>query len=357
MRNGGKLFEKLDDIDMEDFLSYAGVTFKMTTGSSGRQINIKECPACGTSKWKVYMNAASGLGNCFSGSCPKGTFNKFSFLQELYGDTKSMSFEVDQYCRDIGWRPKKEEATVRYSGDFELPPTEEMVEGSEGYEYVVRRGISPELIDYFGWRYCRDGVFTPTGDDGYTQWFGKRIIIPVYDIGGELVSFQGRDVTGKAKQKYLFPRGLKSTGSFLYNADQSVGSKKIVIGEGVMDVAAIKTAMDMHSIRGIGAVASFGKSLSMGASDTDQLYSLIRLKEKGLETVLFMWDGESKALSDALKTAIKLKGYEFNVAVCVLPDGKDPNEAPPDVVVGLLNTKPQSVMEMMKMLAKLRVAA
>ena len=58
-----ELEEALDRIDMEAWLDAEGIDYKITRGSRGTQINVKECPCCGNSNWKVYLNADNGLGN------------------------------------------------------------------------------------------------------------------------------------------------------------------------------------------------------------------------------------------------------------------------------------------------------
>ena len=91
------------------------------------------------------------------------------------------------------------------------------------------------------------GHFKAEKEDGdvWYQDFSSRVIIPVYDLRGNLVTFQGRDITGKSDRKYLFPVGLPSTGRFLFNGHVAFnGCREILIGEGAFDVMAQQKAID-----------------------------------------------------------------------------------------------------------------
>ena len=67
--DNNELREALDLLDMGDFFEHEGIEFREKTGSSGEQYNLHYCPACGDSKWRVWMNQETGLGNCFHGDC------------------------------------------------------------------------------------------------------------------------------------------------------------------------------------------------------------------------------------------------------------------------------------------------
>ncbi len=74
MRSKEEFREMMESVDMEEWLSHEGVEYRNTRGTKGEQLNVRTCPSCGKDEWKVYLNAETGLGNCFSGSCPKGSF-------------------------------------------------------------------------------------------------------------------------------------------------------------------------------------------------------------------------------------------------------------------------------------------
>lgn len=318
--------EMLDMVDVEDFLTVHGIEFRSGMGSSGPQLNLRRCPVCEGEKWKVYLNAETGLGNCFSGSC-EAKFNKWSYIKALCGRTAYQ--ELKDYCKDLGWRPKPKSLQPAVTSDVVLPNYVEIQPGTPEHEYLYRRGFDDHDIDHFQWKYCRYGSIPgPEGE----QFFTGRIIIPVFDLYGSLVTFQGRDITGQAKNKYKFPKGLKGTGKYLYNGWEAADCEEVIIGEGVFDVAAIRRAIQSLAPE-VGTVGSFGKSLSKNRNQDDQYHSLIEMQKRNLRRVIFMWDGERSALISAYETALVLRHYDFRVAVAELPKDKDPNEVSPQEVV------------------------
>jgi DNA primase len=156
------------------------------------------------------------------------------------------------------------------------------------------------------------------------------VIIPVYDLDGDLKTFQGRDVTGKSDRKYLFPKALPGTGRYLLNGQNVIATDHVAMGEGIFDVAAMKIAFDEASdLRSIVPVGSFGKHLSYGdMKGDDQLGRFTALKARGLKFVTIMWDGEEAALIAALSAAKLLTGVGLTARIALLPAGKDPNEIP-----------------------------
>lgn len=329
----GDLQEKLDMIVMEDYLEDKGLRYRKTTGSSGEQLNVETCPACGGSKWKVYLNAETGLGNCFHGDC-EVRFNKFSFIRHLHGDSKKAAFkDIDDYCKGLGWKPAIKPIEVllkKAPTEVVLPKNEPIVEGSPAHEYLFRRGFDDQIIKHFEWTYCEKGSWAT---ETSFRDFSKRVIIPIYDVMGRLVTFQGRSIIGE-EPKYLFPSGLPSTAAYIYNANQQYQVEHIALGEGVMDAAAMKMAFDLDpALRRVGCCATFGKHLSHGdVEGNDQLGVLILLKKYGLKRVTFMWDGEEQAMSDAIDAALIVKGVGLEAYVAELPWGCDPNETKPEIV-------------------------
>lgn len=339
MTRGGSAFDLLRTLDIEDFLAVEGMDYRQGQGSRGAQFNVKECPACGNENWKVYLNAESGYGNCFV--CNE-TFNKWTFIKAyLQSENNAV---VGKYIEDavkkLGYRPKpKREPVVQGKASEPLMPASLPLPTGNGSnaQYLEDRGVSSAYAAYFGLRLCRTGYHEYIGPDGDTlrQPFGNRILIPVYDLTGKFVTFQGRDITGKAERKYLFPSTLPGTSRFLLNGQNAMKAKAkhVLVGEGVFDVFAQKIAIDRHrEMSGVVPVGTFGKHLSFGDGDT-QLNAFARLKNQaGLETVTIMWDGEADALKSALDAAKHLKKLGLKVRIALLPKGKDPAEVESTVV-------------------------
>ncbi len=57
-----ELQELSEELDFEQWLDSEGVTYRRGSVSSrGRELNIKECPHCGSAGWKLYFNVTTGL--------------------------------------------------------------------------------------------------------------------------------------------------------------------------------------------------------------------------------------------------------------------------------------------------------
>ena len=334
-RTHDDLGEILERVDIEAWLDREGVPYKISHGSNGTQLNVRDCPVCGSSSWKVYLNAETGAGNCFAGEHPPDlNYSKFSFVREWLGvSNRDVVLHLKEVAREFGWRPPRRTIVETTNSEgLRVPDSIPLPNGDSYLRYLIGRGITPETAEYFQLRYSRNGVFWyrdgSTGDVRY-QDYSKRVIIPVFDIHGDLVSFQGRDVTGSAKRKYLFPPGYASTGAHLYNAHNVKGMEHIVATEGAFDVWAAKQALDEDvDLRGVGVVGTFGKKLSSGGGQ-DQLSVLLALKKHGLKSVTFMWDGELKALNAAADAARIVSSVGLEGRVAVLPQGADPNEVEP----------------------------
>lgn len=336
-RDNTELKEIIDALDMGAYLDREGIEYRETFGSRGLQLNVKCCPKCGGDNWKVFLNAESGLGNCFSGSC-ESKYNKYSFIAAHTALAAGAVVDhMRQVVAEMGWRPPRTSkvAVEMERAELKLPKSFAIPIRGRNLAYLENRRITVELAEYFHLRFCHKGWFKykQEGVEKF-QKYDNRVLIPVFDLDGEIVSFQGRDITGEAEKKYLFPPGFASTGSVIYNGHNVHKCNHIVMGEGAFDVFSLKAALDREpGLRDIVPVGSFGKNLSFGSSDS-QVGKLLTLKqERGLETVTFMWDGEPLAIKAAVKAALMLNEHGFKTRVAILPDGKDPNECTPDEVI------------------------
>lgn len=332
--------EALDNLDMEFVLDSEGVDYRTAWGRSGRQLNVKSCPFCGNNKYKVYINADTGLGNCFAGSCHQSTFNKWQYLKELYDlSPTDLNGKINVMAIQQGWRPKASEEKFD-PGPLDLPPCTPVIDLPAMPRYLQGRGIDARIAAHFDLRYADGGsVFKVVNPDG--QWmkqdYSNRIIIPIYNLQGDLVSFQGRDATGESEKRYLFPPMYSSTGSQLYNIQNwRDNMQAVVITEGPFDAIGVHRALLKYSAHNILATASFGMSFSESKMQDDQINRLLELKARGLKTVYFMWDNEPAALKAALEACKKVLRYGMIAMLAVLPKSKDPGDAPPEEIMQAL---------------------
>jgi DNA primase len=330
-------------VTAEELLDHIGVDYRRTSGSRGRQFQIRECPTCGRSDWKVYLGEDSGYGNCFHGSC-ETKYNLWTFAAAHLGnpESKEVGALFEEIAKAGGWKPKARPQRVivpAFEGDLELPRNYHLPDrnGSVGI-YLAGRGITPDLARAFDLRHGI-GSYNYVDEDGQAKSisFAGRIIFPIYDANGKLVTFQGRDTTGTSDRKYLFPARLPSTARFIYNAHRAKaeGWAHGVMGEGTMDVIGIQRAIDEdRNMRGIGAIGSFGKSLTLDIDPNmpTQLQALLELKAAGMKIITIMWDGEWVALKSAVKAAGKLQLHGFLVRIALMPKDKDPADVESRVV-------------------------
>lgn len=337
MADDNELPELLEQVDMESYLDREGIEYRRTHGTRGDQLNVQTCPACGGSKWKVYLNADSGLGNCFHGDCEKGTFNKYSFIAAHLGLTgRQVVDHIKQFAKESGWMPKRKATVAVSKGDTELmlPSSSAIPHAGRNLKYLENRGIDGDVARYFHLRYCWEGHFRfPDSEGGWAfQDYSRRVIIPIFDLDGDLISFQGRDITGEKDKKYLFPPGFAATGAHLYNGQNVHTTERVLMGEGAFDVIAQKIALDGDpALRDVVPVGSFGKHLSVGHADS-QLQKFMELQKRGVREVTIMWDGEYQAFLDAIEAGLELLRLGLRVRIATLPHEKDPNEVAPDAV-------------------------
>lgn len=337
----------LNDFDVEQLVAYEGYEYKLCAGQSGLQVNVKTCPNCGREDFKVYLNAETGLGNCFGCDVK---YNKFSFIKLSRGLTKNG--DVFRYLQGINsyvtYKPKRQIIEHKLNKDWVLPLNTRIELDQDLPDYLKDRNIDAKICKRFDLRYCDAGFYK------YQDWFektkyvdfSKRIIIPVKDINGSLVTFQGRDITGKSNKKYLFPNMLPGTGRYIYNADYIIKNKlkKVILCEGVFDVFAATQAIETDvTYMQWGVAGTFGKHLSIRSNNVmqeDQLSDLMMLKSCGVDEFVIMWDGERKARLAAIDACLQLRSYGLNASVALdLPDGCDPNEATINEVLSALNKR------------------
>lgn len=182
-------------------------------------------------------------------------------------------------------------------------------------DYLIAKGARPaELVDA--------GLLIAPEDGGapYDR-FRDRIIFPIADARGRIVSFGGRAMDPEARAKYLNgpETSLFSKGRLLYGLPEArkllhaSNDEQLVVVEGYMDAIACQRA-------NIPAVAPLGTALT-----EDQMEVLWRLHPE--PTLCF--DGDSagmRAASRAIDRALPLlkPGKSFRFAI--VTGGKDPDD-------------------------------
>lgn len=347
----------LDTYDAEQIVAFEGYEYRLGNGNNGPQINIKTCPVCQSDDYKVYINADNGLGNCFK--C-ETKFNKYKFIKASRG-LKSHS-DVMRYFENmsglVSYKPKLHINYRQPVKDWVLPQSY-LIELEEHLpQYLKDRNVNAKLARRFGLRYCEYGFYEYKDFSDKTKFvdFSKRILIPIKDIDGNLVTFQGRDTTGKAERKYMFPNMLPGTGRYIYNADYAKdnNAKVVILNEGVFDVFATTLALESDvKYNEYVACGTFGKHLSISSNNfksEDQLSDLFKLFEQGIEEFVILWDGESAAISAAFDSVMKLNSYGLNATVAVIGGGLDPAETEASVLLKAIDDRRKpSTLDLIRM--------
>jgi len=174
--------------------------------------------------------------------------------------------------------------------------------------YLIDRRFNPKELSK-DWRVSK-------GTEGIGD-YKFRIIIPIYHEG-KLVSFQGRDITGKQKDKYktCHDTNIKN---YLYGLDY-VTNDKVIITEGVMDVWRLGKG---------NAVATFGINYTMKQV---RLISNKRIKRVGI-----LFDNGEDAYQQALKLQADLNNTNVDAYLLKLPENKDPAELNKEQIKKIIN--------------------
>ncbi len=245
---------------MQKILDSLGVE-NWTTGKnvSPGWINVK-CPFCDdpSNHGGFSPGGAYSCWRCGTHS----TTQALSLVANIpFQDAKSYLFERDR-------KQIKQEEVSKI--EMKLPVSHELPERHRNY--LKKRGYDPdEIIE----KYHVRGTM-------HYEPYPARIIIPIYSEGN-LISWIGRDITGKAELRYVTPTGSQHK-KFLYGTP--AGDVAIVV-EGIFD----KWKM------GDEAVALFGTGFTR-----DQILLLNKFKK-----VYIMLDADAKKTAEKLALSLLVK--------------------------------------------------
>lgn len=214
-------------------------------------------------------------------------------------------------------------------------------EGRPALDYLRRRGLSDETIARFGlgWsgegrgalaaelkaegitpeQLAEAGLVKPREDGpGFVDLFFNRVIFPIRDRRGRVISFGGR-ILGDGHPKYvngpetaLFRKRQSLYGLDLAREGAFRGAALVAV-EGYMDVIAL------HQAGFAGAVAPLGTALT-----AEQLQAMWQISP---EPVL-CFDGDAagaRAAARAAELALPLLAPERSLKLATLPGGEDPD--------------------------------
>jgi DNA primase len=207
-----------------------------------------------------------------------------------------------QYSSGNTYINKKQETECNYIDKIVFPNgTQQLTQRAK--DYLISRNFNPEDL-------AREWGLMSTGNIGDYKF---RILAPIY-LNGVLISYQCRDITGKANTPYLPCRIDQSVYNFeysLYGIDKAVQkSKKCVVVEGITDVWRL----------GPGSLGTFGINFTN---------KQVQLLSKTFDEIFILFDPEDQAQEQADKLFFSLRGYNKKCEVLTLDSG-DPGDLPDD---------------------------
>ena len=266
----------------------------------------------GSNPTSFIINIETGLWFCHSG-CGGGDIFTLVELMEKISFKESVVFLsnfFDVNIKDMKMtknKSKLEKELKNFMSVIKRSHTKPL----ESFEYVADtsgirsyRNFSKETLDRFKVVYADKIELEKKNGDKYHLY--NRILIPIIKKGNQIgISLRKTKESDYPKWSHQ-PNGLKINNT-LYNYDNMIGKKEIVIVEGVFDVWA-------YDEIGVTAVATFGAKIS------HQQYKL--LIQSGADLIM-SYDGD-EAGTDGTLSAISLFHNKANLYRVAFDEGEDP---------------------------------
>ena len=342
--------EKINDIknsaDIVDIISEVVVLKK-----SGKNF-LGLCPFHSEKTPSFTVSPDKQIFYCFG--CNAGG-NVFSFLMKQHGLSfpeaarmLARRYGIDIPVRTMSLEQKRrisERESVlainRQAMDFFRCALLENASGKKAMEYLLKRGISREIIDDFKLGYAPEGwdnlaiyfsknkqsdglveksglIIPRKGKSGFYDRFRSRIIFPIFDVSMQVIGFGGRVLDDS------LPKYLNSPETLVYNKSRSLyglhmakgkcrESETVFIVEGYFDLL----ALHQHGIQN--SVATLGTSL------TPEHVQILRGFIGKSGRVVLVYDSDRAGIKAAQRSIeVFDKGY-VDASIVVLPAGHDPD--------------------------------
>ena len=179
-------------------------------------------------------------------------------------------------------------------------------------KYLLQKGYKPdELLEV--------GMASKDEFGKLRDFFGLRLMFPLFNKFGDCIGFSGRDIKGTSKAKYknsiqsiVFDKSSTVFAlNHVKNLKQTQTIENIIICEGQMDVIA------MHKAGFVTSVACLGTAIT-----EQHAREIKRVTDK----VVLCLDGDEAGVHATLRAIPVLQGQMLEVRVATLSGGKDPDE-------------------------------
>ncbi|MBR5502514.1 MAG: DNA primase [Oscillospiraceae bacterium] len=208
--------------------------------------------------------------------------------------------------------------------------------GRNARGYLRRRGLSDSTITRFGIGYAPDSwdalrnhlrqagyrddemveasLCARTQKGNVIDFFRDRVMFPVIDVRGQIVAFSGRTMGGDSR-KYVNSRETavfkKNRTLFGLNFAKNVGSRRVILAEGQMDVIAL------HQAGFEDAVATLGTAITEEHA---------RQLSRYVDEVIISYDADEAGQKATRRAIDVLRAAGLPVKVVAIEGGKDPDE-------------------------------
>lgn len=315
-----------------------------------RYVNLKKsgknykglCPFHIEKTPSFFVNPEKQIFHCFG--CGTGG-DVFKFLMNI--ENISFPEAVAKIGKEVGieiklqkgYTSNKEKNALVKANEFALKNYSELIFSSQGklaFEYLYTRNFDEKAIKEFSIGYApydRDFLvrkveenglnkddFIKAGliaDNGEKDVFRNRIMFPIFNWNGEVIGFGGRGIEDNAVPKYLNTKNNmvfdKSKVLFgIFWAREQIREKNYaIVVEGYFDVLKLM----LNNIKNV--IAPMGTSLAEG-----HLNILKRYTDK----ILLVFDSDSAGINASLRTLESVLSNGFEVKICSLPKGFDPDK-------------------------------
>ncbi len=237
---------------------------------------LYKCPKCGHHKRKLSVNFDKNVFKCWI--CDYSGKNIFYLVRSHGSHADKQDWKKVANIVDFSEQEKEIQKI-----EVELPKEFITLTGKHisplsipARKYLVNRGITEEQIIWWKMGYCPDGKYA------------NRIIVPSFDMDGELTYFISRSYDNNWI-KYLNPPVEKD---FIFNELYLDWNKDITIVEGVFDAVAVGNAIPL-----------------LGSTIKEDSYIFQTIVEK-CDTLYFALDADAAAKEDKIINLFMSYGIE-----------------------------------------------
>jgi DNA primase len=305
---------KFSDMTVEDTLDYKAILEAngVELERSGEHWWMMQCPFHDDETPSLSVDVRDGSWRCFAGSCLEhGDFGQL--LAEIAGDEPVQSvYKTGKSVSELRAAVEKVLLPQKFLGYSWKSFADRfgMIAGTPGEAYCLKRGLSRGTQTAFDLRWGLEG-----------KW-DHRVVIPIWSVYNNLISYCGRTVVQGVK-----PKTRKARTAY----DTLFGFSRLVVDNPIPAVIIVEGEFDAMWLqqRDVPAVAQMGTHALTPAQ--------IAILKTWARSVVFAYDGDEagkvalfgrKATRDKPEIVGNYTRMSQHMPVYYvdLPDGKDPDE-------------------------------